>query len=404
MLSKQKQKALIEAMLFVSTIPVPVNKIVSKLRQAERIAKKMQSGEQVEVQQEEDILSGADVDDAIPELLVQNMNIEHLLIEGAENLSNENEQVDVQLVAESEIEFIDEEDAIEIRHDELAQAIDQLADDGAAGNDNERVAQEEDDDDGDSDIMQQLMQKQQELEQEISANDVKELLSEIEADFAREERGLELVLIAKGYQIRTKYEISLYLKDEKVKVPQRFSPSSLETLAIVAYQQPITRQRVEEIRGVDSGGVMKTLLDKQILRVVGRSDEPGKPLIYGTSRRFLEIFGLSSLRDLPNLQDFHALQTSQDRQIRDDQDQEIAVSDPNEIRIDDLIETAYEEMDLADQQVLNDLDESLSELKRVEKDVIASSQPETQNENEVDSLLAASTTPSELSVEQTSGS
>jgi len=81
----------------------------------------------------------------------------------------------------------------------------------------------------------------------------------------------------------------------------------LETLAIIAYRQPATRAEIEYLRGVDSGGVMRTLLEKNLLRILGKKDTPGRPLIYGTSRQFLELFGLRDLTDLPTLKEFTAL-------------------------------------------------------------------------------------------------
>jgi segregation and condensation protein B len=87
----------------------------------------------------------------------------------------------------------------------------------------------------------------------------------------------------------------------------RFSRAALETLAIIAYRQPATRAEIEYLRGVDSGGVMKTLLDKNLIRILGKKDVPGRPLMYGTSRQFLELFGLRDLNDLPTLKEFAAL-------------------------------------------------------------------------------------------------
>lgn len=228
-----------------------------------------------------------------------------------------------------------------------------------------KQAGEEDDCETVSDnILKQLMDKQEELEQEITNSDVKALLKEIEDSLIHEDRGIELVTVAKGYQFRTKYEISLHLKDEKVQTPSRFSPSSLETLAIIAYQQPVTRQKIEEIRGVDSGGVIKTLLEKSILRVIGRSDEPGKPLIYGTSKKFLEIFSLTGLKDLPSLQDYHSLQISQDKDQFAKQAGEM-----REIKVDDLIEDGLMDMSEVEEEALTDLTESLKHLKQVEKEI-----------------------------------
>ena len=87
----------------------------------------------------------------------------------------------------------------------------------------------------------------------------------------------------------------------------KFSPSALETLAIIAYRQPVTRAEVEYLRGVDSGGVLKSLLEKKLLRILGKKDVPGKPLIYGTSREFLELFSLKDLASLPTLKEIQEL-------------------------------------------------------------------------------------------------
>jgi segregation and condensation protein B len=87
----------------------------------------------------------------------------------------------------------------------------------------------------------------------------------------------------------------------------KFSQSALETLAIVAYRQPITRAEVEHLRGVDCGGVLKSLLEKRLVRILGKKDIPGRPLIYGTSKEFLEIFGLKDLKSLPTLKEIQAL-------------------------------------------------------------------------------------------------
>src|SRR5262249_55665384 len=91
------------------------------------------------------------------------------------------------------------------------------------------------------------------------------------------------------------------------KRPVRMTRAQLETLAIVAYRQPITRPEVDDVRGVDSGPVLHTLLDRDLVKILGKKDEPGRPLLYGTTRSFLEFFGLKSLKDLPNLREFTEL-------------------------------------------------------------------------------------------------
>jgi segregation and condensation protein B len=117
--------------------------------------------------------------------------------------------------------------------------------------------------------------------------------------------GLEVREIAGGYQLRTKSEFGQWVKKfHKMRRSTRLSQASLETLSIVAYRQPITRQEIEDIRGVDSTGPVKTLLDKNLIKSMGRKKVPGKPMTFGTSGKFLEYFGLVKLSDLPTLKDF----------------------------------------------------------------------------------------------------
>jgi len=123
----------------------------------------------------------------------------------------------------------------------------------------------------------------------------------------REGRGFYLSEVAEGYQFRTRPRYAPYLQRlYKIKAP-KFSQPALETLAIIAYRQPITRAEVEELRGVDSGGVIKSLLDKKLIKIVGKKDVPGRPLIYGTTKEFLEAFSLKDLKSLPTLKDLAEL-------------------------------------------------------------------------------------------------
>lgn len=118
-------------------------------------------------------------------------------------------------------------------------------------------------------------------------------------------RGLQIVEVAGGYQIATRSECAPWIKAlEKIKSATRLSRSGLETLAIVAYKQPVTRGEVEAIRGVDSAGVLKTLLERRILKIVGRREGLGRPMLYGTTREFLHYFGLKDLSELPALKEF----------------------------------------------------------------------------------------------------
>lgn len=132
-------------------------------------------------------------------------------------------------------------------------------------------------------------------------------LLELAREYAGEGRGIVLEEAAGGYQFRTPLENAEYLRRLTKTRSARFSQSSLETLAIIAYRQPVTRAEIEYLRGVDSGGVLKTLLEKKLIKILGKKDIPGKPLIYGTTREFLELFSLKDLKSLPSLREIREL-------------------------------------------------------------------------------------------------
>ncbi|MBI3795176.1 MAG: SMC-Scp complex subunit ScpB [Nitrospinae bacterium] len=139
----------------------------------------------------------------------------------------------------------------------------------------------------------------------LKKDEVREMLAELSAKF--EDHGIEVVEIAEGYQLRTKSECGEWVKKfHKISRSTKLSQAALETLSMIAYRQPITRQEIEDIRGVDSSGVIKNLLDKNLVRSLGRKKVPGKPVTFGTTKKFLEYFGLVKLSDLPTLKDFPA--------------------------------------------------------------------------------------------------
>ncbi len=128
-------------------------------------------------------------------------------------------------------------------------------------------------------------------------------LEQIKREYEDDSKGFELVEVAGGFQFRTKPKWSEWIQRfKKIKVV-KLSRSALETLAIVAYRQPIIRPEIERIRGVDSGWVLRALMEKGLIKIVGRKDLPGRPIIYGTTKAFLELFGLNSLADLPSLKE-----------------------------------------------------------------------------------------------------
>ncbi|MDH5590107.1 MAG: SMC-Scp complex subunit ScpB, partial [Gemmatimonadota bacterium] len=129
---------------------------------------------------------------------------------------------------------------------------------------------------------------------------VEQILRQLQAEYDDAQRAFQVVEVAEGYQILTRPEFAPYLERfDNVPRPSRLSGPALETLAIMAYRQPIGRAEVEYIRGVGSSGVIRSLQDRQLVDVVGRAEGLGRPLLYGTTQKFLEHFGFRSLEDLP---------------------------------------------------------------------------------------------------------
>lgn len=137
-------------------------------------------------------------------------------------------------------------------------------------------------------------------------NALKVLLDEYES----RKGGFFLHEVAGGYQIRTRSEYTEWIKRLVKPNPRRISKASLETLAIIAYKQPVIRSDIEHIRGVDCGGVIRMLLERKLVRVLGRKKIPGRPLIYATTKQFLETFDLKDLKDLPTPKEIEELTNS----------------------------------------------------------------------------------------------
>jgi segregation and condensation protein B len=140
--------------------------------------------------------------------------------------------------------------------------------------------------------------------------EIRTALEDIATEFDARKGGFYLHRVAGGYQIRSRPEYSDWIKRLLQPKPFRLSKAALETLATIAYKQPIIRSDVEHVRGVDCGGVLKVLLERGFIRVMGRKELPGRPLIYGTTKRFLEVFGLETLKDLPTPKEIEELGSS----------------------------------------------------------------------------------------------
>lgn len=133
--------------------------------------------------------------------------------------------------------------------------------------------------------------------------EIEEALETLGHEYDAMDRSFALKEVAEGYQIRTKPDYAPHVLRMTKRSAARLSTAAMETLAIIAYKQPVIRQEIEQFRGVDTGGILRTLLEKNLIRIMGRKHLPGRPLIYGTTRRFLEVFDLHSLESLPKLKE-----------------------------------------------------------------------------------------------------
>lgn len=140
---------------------------------------------------------------------------------------------------------------------------------------------------------------------DITPPKIKELFEKLREEYDEKNGGLKIADIAGGYQILTRPEYAPWIKKfNLIKLSARLSRAGIETLAIVAYKQPIIRAEIEAIRGVNVEGILKNLLDRRLIKILGRKDVPGKPLLYGTTKEFLHYFGLKDLSELPTLKEF----------------------------------------------------------------------------------------------------
>jgi len=143
---------------------------------------------------------------------------------------------------------------------------------------------------------------------------IRDCMLRIQSRFRRPGSGIRLVEVAKGWQLRTDMRAARYVAAMRGEKPLKLSKAALDTLAIVAYRQPVTRAEVEDLRGVDPGGILRMLSERALICVTGRKDEPGRPLLYGTTPDFLSMFGLRDLSDLPTLRDLRELQRDDARE------------------------------------------------------------------------------------------
>ena len=143
---------------------------------------------------------------------------------------------------------------------------------------------------------------------DLEASRIRGIFEELESEYEKSNRGIRIIEVAGGFQMITAPGFAPFLKKlYKERRTERLSKPALETLAIIAYKQPVTKLEIESLRNVNVDGVIKSLLDKYLVRIAGRKKAPGRPHVFGTTRQFLEYFGLKSLEELPKMEEFSSL-------------------------------------------------------------------------------------------------
>jgi segregation and condensation protein B len=200
----------------------------------------------------------------------------------------------------------------------------------------------------------------------VEKADVVAALDEIRSRYADDPlRGIELREVAGGYQFRTKVSLAGWIQKLNVPKPTKLSQPALETLSIIAYRQPVVRSELETIRGVDSGQVLKTLLEKDLVKIIGRRDDPGSPLIYATTDKFLSVFNLKSLEDLPSLKDVQELERPTG--TVGDVAQAALPALAEEFPIPQVDEVAIAAREQVDTEVLGELEDQIRDLRNLER-------------------------------------
>ncbi|HEU4343550.1 MAG TPA: SMC-Scp complex subunit ScpB [Candidatus Binatia bacterium] len=156
------------------------------------------------------------------------------------------------------------------------------------------------------------LQRCAEVLEGVSKDEIRSVLDQMQGELESQRRGVRLVEVAGGYQLRTAKLNADWVKKFLGGRPARMSRATLETLAIIAYRQPITRAEIEAIRGVDVDGVINTLIERRLIRPVGRKDVPGRPFLYATTPEFLQLFNLKDLTHLPTLKEMEEIALPED--------------------------------------------------------------------------------------------
>ncbi|MBI2068015.1 MAG: SMC-Scp complex subunit ScpB [Deltaproteobacteria bacterium] len=207
----------------------------------------------------------------------------------------------------------------------------------------------------------------------VKKKEIEEVLEQMVLEWEGRGGGIRLVKVAGGYEFRTDPQMAPWIQLLNPQKAQRLSGRALETVALIAYRQPLTRVEIENIRGVDSSGILKTLLEKRLIRVVGRKEEPGRPLLFATTKEFLELFGLNDLNDLPPLSEL------------EEKVKNLPKEEGTDLQLGDLMRSVEDlnDLDEKDREILGELEERIKDLKATEEEVLQG-QPQESSEGDLD--------------------
>ncbi len=224
----------------------------------------------------------------------------------------------------------------------------------------------------------------EELPENVKLEDI---MQELQQEYVQLNRAYELKFVADGWTFATKPEYSIWIKKLlKEKTILKLSPSAMEVLAIIAYKQPITRAEIDNVRGVDSGGVIDTLTDRKFIKIVGRKETLGRPLLYGTTQEFLRHFGLSHLSELPVIEVAKDVLPDQkeniqelpfDDQTTDEQPDTDTVENSSENQVSDMGNSELQQVVVAEENAVTE-----SDTEQNENDAVIQNSDEEQNNTE----------------------
>ncbi len=201
----------------------------------------------------------------------------------------------------------------------------------------------------------------------IDRNLIQEALGRISGIHRDGISGLVLYEVSGGWQFRTDPHSAEYVRRYLRVKPQRLTRAAVETLAIIAYRQPVTRPEIEDIRGVDCGAVIKALLDRKLIKILGKKEEVGRPMLYGTTKEFLEFFALKDLSALPTLREFHELTQEHQDIVEKERRPAPSVQGTVETLADPEFQKRMEKSAAASEAALEELEEAMSAAERTTK-------------------------------------